>query len=199
MILICVFGGIVLESIVDLVQSQVIASVKHGEHLEAAAKSHSNIVFLLTGDLVTTQQYVDELKKHNKTTFVHVDFIDGLSNTKSAIKYIAEVWKPKGIITTKSNLIKFAKEEGLMTIQRIFLIDRNAMKKGIEIAHSCKPDAIEVLPGIMPSIIDSLTKLTHLPIIAGGLVSSESQIDDGLKAGALAISSGNPKLWNLDL
>jgi glycerol uptake operon antiterminator len=188
-----------LDNIVDLVQSQVIASVKKGEHLELVKEAHSNIVFLLTGDLVTTQQYVNELKEHGKTTFIHVDFIDGLSNTKSAIKYIAEVWQPKGIITTKSNLIKYAKEEGLMTIQRIFLIDRNAMKKGIEIAHSCKPDAIEVLPGIMPTIIDSLTKLTHLPIIAGGLVSTTKQINDGLKAGALAISSGDPKLWNLDL
>ncbi|WP_042143623.1 glycerol-3-phosphate responsive antiterminator [Paucisalibacillus sp. EB02] len=188
-----------MDHIVDLVQSQVIASVKNKEHLESAAKSHSNIIFLLTGDLMTTQQYLNVLKENNKTTFVHVDFIDGLSNTKSAIKFIAEVWQPKGIITTKSNLIKFAKEEGLMAIQRIFLIDKNAMKKGIEIAHSCRPDAIEVLPGIMPNIIDSLTKLTHLPIIAGGLVSTKKQINDGLKAGALAISSGDPKLWNLDL
>ena len=85
-----------------------------------------------------------------------------------------------------------------MTIQRIFLIDGNALKKGIEIAHSCKPDAIEVLPGIMPTIIDRLTKLTPLPIIAGGLISNRNEIEEGLKAGALAISSGNPKLWNLD-
>jgi len=188
-----------LDNIVDLVQSQVIASVKQEKHFGAVKKSNSNIVFLLTGDLMTTQQYLNELKEHNKITFVHVDFIDGLSNTKSAIKFIAEVWQPKGIITTKSSLIKFAKEEGLMAIQRIFLIDKNAMKKGIEIAHSCKPDAIEVLPGIMPSIIDSLTKLTYLPIIAGGLVSTKPEIVEGLKAGALAISSGDPKLWNLNL
>lgn len=142
---------------------------------------------------------MDVLKKYNKATFVHVDFIEGLSNTKSAIEYIANVWQPKGIITTKSNLIKFAKEEGLMTVQRIFLIDGSAMRKGIEIAHSGRPDAIEVLPGIMPSIIDNLTKLTHLPIIAGGLISEKQQIIDGLQAGALAISAGDPKLWNLDL
>lgn len=86
-----------------------------------------------------------------------------------------------------------------MAIQRIFLIDGNAMKKGIEIAHSSKPDAIEVLPGIMPDIIDNLTKLTHLPIIAGGLVSNKNQITDGLQAGALAMSAGDSKLWNLSL
>lgn len=187
-----------MDNIVDLVQSQMIASVKNKEHIENAIQSNCNIVFLLTGDLISTKQYLDILKKHNKITFVHVDFIDGLANTRSAIEYIADVWKPKGIISTKSNLIKFAKEKGLMTIQRIFLIDGNALKKGIEIAHSCKPDAIEVLPGIMPTIIDRLTKLTPLPIIAGGLISNRYEIEEGLKAGALAISSGNPKLWNLD-
>lgn len=192
-------GTSLMDNIVDLVQSQVIASVKKEKHLDKAIHSNSNIVFLLTGDLMSTKTYLDRLKEHQKMTFVHIDFIDGLANTRSAIKYIAEVWKPKGIISTKSNLIKFAKEEGLMTVQRIFLIDGNAMNKGIEIAHMCKPDAIEVLPGIMPNIIDRLTKLTHLPIIAGGLISSENEIESGLKAGALAISSGNPKFWNLNL
>lgn len=188
-----------MHNIVDIVQSQVISSVKSEKDIEIAIHSNSNITFILTGDILTTKGYIDQLNQAGKMTFVHIDFIEGLSNTKSAISYIAKVWKPVGIITTKSNLIKYAKEVGLMTIQRLFLIDRNALKKGIEIAHNCKPDAIEVLPGLMPSVIDELTNLTTLPIIAGGLISNKEEILNGLKAGALAISSGNPKLWNLEL
>ena len=41
--------------------------------------------------------------------------------------------------------------------------------------------------------------MTTLPIIAGGLISNKEDILNGLSAGALAISSGDPKLWNLDL
>src|SRR5690625_7493765 len=123
-------------NIVNIVQSQVIASVKDEKDIQKAIQADSNIVFLLTGNLVTTNIYVDQLKEANKTTFIHIDFIDGLSSSRAAIKYIADVWKPKGIITTRSHLIKFAKEEGLMAIQRIFLIVRTAMKKGINIAHS---------------------------------------------------------------
>ncbi|WRP05675.1 glycerol-3-phosphate responsive antiterminator [Rossellomorea aquimaris] len=184
--------------IIDIVQSQVIASIKEEKDLEKAIQSNANIVFILTGNLITMDGYLKKLKEAGKTTFIHIDFIDGLSNTKSAIKYIAEIWKPAGIITTRSNLIKYAKEEGLMTIQRLFLIDRNALVKGIDIAQNCKPDAIEVLPGLMPSIIDKLTTMTTLPIIAGGLISNKEDILNGLRAGALAISSGDPKLWNLD-
>ncbi|WP_221568902.1 glycerol-3-phosphate responsive antiterminator [Alkalihalobacillus sp. TS-13] len=188
-----------MPNIVDIVQSQVISSIKKEEDLKSAISSNSNISFLLTGDIITTKGYIDQLKEAGKMTFVHTDFIEGLSNTRSAITYIAKIWKPMGIITTKSNLIKYAKEEGLMTIQRLFLIDRNALKKGIEIAHNCKPDAIEVLPGLMPTVIDELTRQTDLPIIAGGLVSNKEEILNGLRAGALAISSGDPKLWNLEL
>lgn len=184
---------------VNIIQSQVIASVKKEEHLNSALQSNCNVVFLLTGNLMTTNSYVNNLKNKNKETFIHIDFIEGLSNSKSAIKYIAKAWKPRGIITTKSNLIKYAKDEGLLTIQRIFLIDKNAMAKGIEIANTIKPDAIEVLPGIIPTIIDNLTKQTRLPIIAGGLISNKAEILSGLEAGALAISSGSPQLWNLDL
>jgi len=187
------------QNIIDIVQSQVIASIKEEDDLEKAVRSKANIAFILTGNLITMNGYLKKLKQAGKTTFIHIDFIDGLSNTKSAIKYIAEIWKPAGIITTKSNLIKYAKEEGLMTIQRLFLIDRNALVKGIDIAHNCKPDAIEVLPGLMPSVIDKLTTMTALPIIAGGLISNKEDILNGLGAGALAISSGDPKLWNLDL
>lgn len=188
-----------MQNIVDLVQSQVIASIKDEADIDKAITSKANIVFLLTGNLINMQNYLERLKEAKKHIFIHIDFIDGLSNTKSAIKYIAHTWKPTGIITTKSMLIKYAKEEKLMTIQRIFLIDRTAILKGIEMSHSCKPDAIEILPGLMPEVIDDLTQKVDLPIIAGGLISSKQHILQGLEAGALAISSGNPALWNFDL
>ncbi|MCC3355523.1 glycerol-3-phosphate responsive antiterminator [Bacillus sp. REN16] len=188
-----------MSKIVDLVQSQVIASVKEEADVEKAINSKANIVFLLTGNLINVNDYLKRLQKADKQVFIHIDFIDGLSNTKSAIKYIAHTWKPTGIITTKSALVKYAKEEKLMAIQRIFLIDGAAISKGIEMSLSCKPDAIEVLPGLMPTIIDQLTKKVRLPIIAGGLIASKEDILQGLEAGALAISSGNPGLWNFDL
>ena len=186
-------------NIVDIVQSQVIASIKKESDIDKAIASKANIAFLLTGNLINMQEHLERLKEKDIYTFIHIDFIEGLSNTKSAIKYIAKIWKPTGIITTKSNLIKFAKEEKLMTVQRIFLIDRNAILKGIEMSLSCKPDAVEILPGLMPSIIDQLTHQINLPIIAGGLISNKQEILDALEAGALAISSGNPSLWNYDL
>ena len=76
------------------------------------------------------------------------------------LDYVAEYWKPTGIITTKSHIVKMANELGLKTIQRIFLIDRAAIKKGIEMVKSCQPDAVEILPGIIPKVIDQAFKGT---------------------------------------
>ncbi len=56
----------------------------------------------------------------------------------------------------------------LMTIQRVFLIDSSALGRGIKSAESCKPDAIEAMPGIMPRVIAEMTTMTDLPIVAGG-------------------------------
>ncbi|AEH52761.1 glycerol-3-phosphate responsive antiterminator [Heyndrickxia coagulans] len=186
-------------NIVDLVQSQVIASVKKEEDIEKAALSRANIVFLLTGDLLNTSEYLEQLRKAGKHIFIHMDFIEGLSNARSAVKFIAQKWKPTGIITTKHSLIKYAKDEKLMTIQRIFLIDKSAVQKGIDTSKTCSPDAIEVLPGLMPNIIDQLTRKVKFPIIAGGLIESKENILQGLEAGALAISTGDPSLWNFDI
>ena len=185
--------------IVDMVESQLIASIKEKEDIQKAIDSRAKIAFLLTGNLMNMQGIISELKSSGMYVFIHLDFIEGLSNTKSALQFIAQVWKPTGIITTKSNVVKLAKEEGLMTIQRIFLIDRAAVQKGIENIHACKPDAVEVLPGLMPKIIDDLSRKIRLPLIVGGLISEESEILAALKAGALAVSSGNPAMWQFDL
>ena len=86
-----------------------------------------------------------------------------------------------------------------MTVQRIFLLDGNAVSKGIEMVNSSSPDAVEVMPGVIPKVIDKLARKLPYPIISGGLINSESEVLEALQSGALAISSGNPKMWELDL
>lgn len=186
-------------NLVDMVESQMIASVKNEEDLQHALTSNANIVFLLTGNLMTIADYIQQLRKANKHVFLHLDFIDGISNSRNALSYVAEFWKPTGIITTKSHIVKTANELGLKTIQRIFLIDLAAIKKGIEMVKSCQPDAVEILPGIIPKVIDQLSRELDYPIIAGGLITELSEVHEALEAGALAVSSGDPEMWKFDL
>ncbi|OXM87374.1 glycerol-3-phosphate responsive antiterminator [Paenibacillus rigui] len=181
--------------IVDLVEHQTIATVKKEEDLELAAQSATNIVFLLTGSLFNIDELVHKIKAAGKHVFVHMEFIEGLAPDKTGVAYMANNVKPTGLISTKSNLIRTAKEFNLMAIQRMFLIDNNAVYRGIKGTEQSQPDAIEVMPGIMPRVIREMTNMTPLPIIAGGLVSNQEEIDEALRAGALAVSVGTSKLW----
>ncbi len=186
-------------NLVDMVESQMIASVHNEKDLQSALTSQVNIVFLLTGNLMTTADYVKQLRQAGKDVFIHLDFIDGISSSKSALGFVAKFWKPTGIITTKSHIVKTAKEAGLMTIQRIFLLDGSAVTKGIEMVNTSRPDAVEIMPGILPKVVDKLSRTLDYPIIAGGLITEVSEVHEALQAGALAVSSGNPKMWNMDL
>ncbi|KMK77378.1 glycerol-3-phosphate responsive antiterminator [Alkalihalobacillus pseudalcaliphilus] len=186
-------------SIVDMVETQVIASILEQEHIEAAIQSEVNIAFLVTGSLLTLEDDVNRLKDAGMYVFVHLDFIGGLASNKDGIQYLARKIKPHGIITTKNQLIKMARAEGLLSIQRTFLIDSSAINKSMSMIASSKPDAIEVLPGVIPKVIEDLCGRTDLPIIAGGLISQKEEVMQALEAGSLAVSGGNIDLWNMKI
>jgi len=181
--------------IVDLVEHQTIAAIQNESDLELALNSQVNIIFLMVGSIMNVKPMVDRIKDAGKHVFLHMEFIEGIAADRSGVAYVAQHVKPTGIISTKSNLIRFAKEMNVMAIQRIFLIDRSAVARGIKSVESSVPDAIEVMPGIMPRIIREMTNMTPLPIIAGGLVDNQEEIDESLRAGALAVSAGSTELW----
>lgn len=181
--------------IVDLVEHQTIAAVQKEEDVAKAIDSRVNVVFLLTGSILNVKVMVDRVKAAGKVAFLHMEFIEGISADRGGIAYVAQHVQPAGIISTRSQVIRTAKEMKLLTIQRMFLIDRNAVSKGIKMAEQAGPDAIEIMPGIMPRIVREMTALTPLPIIAGGLFAYRQEIDEALEAGALAVSVGSAELW----
>ncbi|GAG31133.1 unnamed protein product, partial [marine sediment metagenome] len=98
--------------------------------------------------------------------------------------------------TTKNNLINIAKKEGLIAIQRLFLLDSAALKTGEQILKHNQPDAVEILPGIAaPYFIEHVYKELLCPVIAGGLISDKSEIEKLFQKGVLAISTSIKELW----
>jgi glycerol uptake operon antiterminator len=140
---------------------------------------------------------VERIKSADKSAFIHIDFLEGIGRDAKAIDYIIQVIQPDGIISTKSSHIKIAKEKGMFTIQRFFLIDNKSYEMATNSVKSIQPDMIEIMPGVMPGIIDRITRQLSIPVIAGGLISSKQDIMEVLKAGALAASTGKKDLWEL--
>lgn len=59
------------------------------------------------------------------------------------------------------------------------------------------PDAIEIMPGIIPKVIKQYLASSKLPIIAGGLVDQKVEVYEALEAGVLAVSTGEDPLWRM--
>ena len=175
-----------LEIIAD---SPVIAAVKDEEGLAKSLRTDCRIIFSLT-------TIVEKIKSRDKLAIVHADLVQGLSAKTEAIDYIKNNTKADGILSTKGNLVKHAVDIGLIGILRNFIIDSMAMEnvnKQVELAH---PDMIEIMPGIIPEIIEKLKNEIKLPLIAGGLISDKKDVIAALSAGADAVSTTKEELWN---
>ena len=170
-------------------EDAVIPAVKSTEELERVLSADKRIVFVLFGDVLSIPGIIVRLKAVGKMVLVHLDLIDGLNSRDVAVDFIAKNTQADGILSTKANLVKYAKSHGLLTVQRFFVLDSMALlniERQFPLDHA---DAIEILPGLMPKVIRRLVGLIDKPIIAGGLISDREDVLSALNAGAVAVST----------
>lgn len=179
----------------EIYENPIIAAISDLKEIDNAINSPCKIVFLLTGDILNIGDIVSRLRENDKLVYVHLDLMGGFARDITALKYINQFIKPDGIITTKSNLVKAAKRLNIFTIQRLFLLDSLNLASGIKSIRDIRPDAVEILPGIMPKIIKEVGEETRIPIVAGGLIRDKTDVIDSLNAGAVGISTSNKKVW----
>lgn len=183
----------------DIVEANpVIAAVKDQEGLETCCRLEEiQVVFILFENICTISEIVRRVKEAGKMAVVHIDLIGGLGSKEIAVDFINSQTEADGIISTKPLIIERGRKLGMFTILRYFLIDSLALTNIRHPQHSTKPDMIEVLPGLMPEMIRRICKSTKTPIIAGGLIEDKEAVMAALSAGAIAISTTNPGVWEL--
>lgn len=174
----------------------VIAAVSRESDIQYALSAPVKIVFLLHADIFNIKNLVDMIRSSGRYIFIHVDFLEGFSRDKKALDYISKVIRPDGIISTNSNFIKHARENGVFTIQRFFIVDGRSVSIALKEVRTVRPDMIEIMPAIMPRVIRRFSSQLSLPIIAGGLIETKEDIAEVLNAGAAGISTSDTVLWN---
>lgn len=178
----------------NLELNPIIAAVRTKADFVAAAASPVEVIFLLQSNILTLQETVNYAHSKEKQLFVHVDFTEGLGKDKTGLQFIRHLGAD-GIISTRTNLVRLAHECGLASVQRFFIIDSHSVDTAVESIQSSKPDTIEIMPGILPRIITSFKGKVKMPIIAGGLIETKSDIMDAINAGAHAVSTAKNELW----
>lgn len=177
-------------------KSKVIAAVRSEIEFKNALNAENDVIFFLSPNILTLPKLLKLAHDNKKKVFVHIDLMEGIGKDKSGIKLLKKM-EIDGIISTRVNIIRLAKEENIFTVQRFFIVDSKSVETTAEAVKQSKCDVIEVMPGVVPKVIKGLCEKLSVPVIAGGLIESEREIDAALRSGAIAISTGKSEFWSL--
>ncbi len=175
-----------------LERSPIIAAVRD-DGFAAALSSPVEVIFYLKANLMTVRERVSEAVAKGKLIFIHIDLADGIGKDRAGIEFLANCGV-SGIISTRNQLISLAREKGLLTVQRFFALDSQGLGSIRDIAGAA--DLIEIMPGVVPKIIERFT-VNGGSVIAGGLIETKDEVMTALGAGAVAVSTGKQALWEM--
>ncbi len=174
----------------------VAAAIKSSEDIQKALDSDVLLLFILKGDAFQLAPFVAQAHQRGKGFVVHVDLVSGIGKDRGGIQYLRQIGVD-AIITSRSQLILAGRAEGLITIQRLLLLDDSALESGVRTIARAAPDIVEVLPGIIfPEVASALQQLLPGPFIAGGFIRTATDVARIRTAGGILSSSSTYQLWH---
>lgn len=177
---------------------KIAAAIRTEKDFHVALKSNVDVVFLLYSNIMTVGKYVEAIHQVGKKALIHVDFAEGIGKDRAGIEFLARQ-NVDGILSTRTNIVRIAKEFNLVTVQRFFLVDSHSLNTTVESMRLSKPDIIELMPGLVTKKIREFNQITDTPIIAGGIIETEEEVRAALEAGADFVSTGEVGLWNIEI
>ena len=161
---------------------------------QSAVLSDAEVLFHLGADIITVSDDIKAAKQNGKFVFIHIDLADGIGKDKTGIEWLKKLGAD-GVISTRTQLIRAAHDNGLLAVQRFFILDSKGMHSISETIENTRPDLIEIMPGVIPKALKLFSR-QEIPVIAGGLMEAKQEVSAALSAGAVAVSTGRKELWN---
>ena len=177
-----------------LEQNPVIAAIGDDKWADALA-APVQVLFYLSANLLTVAERIRQAHEAGRYVLVHLDLAEGIGRDRAGLMYLAQAGAD-GIISTRAQMIQIAKELGMLTVQRFFLLDSKGIESIDEMLRHTSPHLIELMPGV---ICKSIRRFGNgsIPVIAGGLIETKTEVFDALGCGATAVSTGRKDLWYL--
>lgn len=176
-------------------ENPVILGITKESDFELAAQNESQVVFTLFGSISNISNTIHRLKQLKQLVFVNIDMVDGFSPRNSVIDFL-KTTELDGIISSKPNILRYAKEEGFFTIHRFFILDSSSWRNIDRQLEISQADIINITPG-WTKVIEWTAERFSTPIISSGLVCDKEIVIENLNAGALAICTTNHDVWNM--
>jgi len=184
------------DSIMDTIRHErVIAAIADLRHVVTALESDIHTVFLLHDNVRELEQAVRLLRANGKRVFIHFDMVDGVAPNPAGLEHLTSLFPFDGVITTKGGVIRKGKKLGLVTIQRIFMIDSRSIDMAVSAVEKYEPDAVEIMPGLLAKAVHRLHEFISPPLITGGMISTREEVEMMLATPVAAISASTTGLW----
>jgi glycerol uptake operon antiterminator len=181
----------------DFNGQKVLPAIKRMKDFDKVLKSDFEYLVMLEIHIAQLESVMKYARNHDKKLILHADLIQGLKNDEYSAEFLCQRMKPDGLISTRGSVLKTAKKNGVLAIQRIFLLDTIALETSYKLAAKINPDFIEILPGIvLPRFIKKVNEDTGIPVIAGGLIHEKQEVEHALAAGAKAVTTSREELWS---
>ena len=177
-----------------LAENPIIAAVRSNGDLAAALTAPPSVLFLLNANILTLRGQIESVHRCGKLVLVHMDLAEGLGKDGAGAAYLSQLGAD-GVISTRSSVIRFAKSYGLCAVQRFFMVDSHSVVTAADSIRAAQPDLVELMPGIIPKVVQHFGAECAVPVIAGGLIDDKSEVIAALRAGAAAVSTGARALW----
>lgn len=175
-----------------LEENPVIAAIGDSKW-QQALESPAQVIFYQSANILTVAEKVRQAHQAGKYIMIHMDLAEGIGRDRSGIRFLSQCGAD-GIISTKSQLIRQAREQGMLTVQRFFALDSKGLESIEEMLHNSDPHLIEIVPGVIPKVLERFSK-GSFPVIAGGLLETKAELTQALGCGVIAVSTGKTALW----
>jgi glycerol uptake operon antiterminator len=183
------------ECLIERLECNPIIAAVREDAFDAAIASPVEVIFCLKTNILSIDRCVQAAHEADKMIFVHIDLADGVGRDRAGIAYL-EALGVDGVISTRTQLVKQAREAGLLSVQRFFALDSQGLDSIGETLSGNSLDFAEIMPGVIGKTISRFA-VGATPIIAGGLIETKKEVLSALEHGAIAVSTGRQELWYL--
>lgn len=179
-------------------RSRIIPAIRGTEYIKSAIASPSLIVWLLYGTPLTLPEIARQVRSAGKLPIANLDLLTGFAHDSDGIELLAAEGVA-GVVSTRQSALRAAHAQGMIAVQRTFVVDSIAVGNITRALQHFLPDAIELLPAAAAPLCVSHLRAAQpqLPVIATGLVTSMRQVEDLFQCGVSSVATSDVSLWVL--
>jgi glycerol uptake operon antiterminator len=174
----------------------VIASIIGPQRLQNFLGAPASVCILASIPVGQLPRLVPLLGNAGKTKFVNVDSCPGLAQDKGALEFL-KAMGAHGMVSTRLSLMEKGRPLGLLTMQKVFVTDRNNMRRSTDAIARGGPDLVEIMPSPIVARMTPEAKRAMSPFVAAGFIETAEDAATALALGAVAVATSDPRLWDL--